>query len=211
MKKAIGLICLLMVSFSVFAQETGTYQLPPKEIMDLVLADPAPTISVDGKAKMMLLMGRSSYPEVEELGQAEMKLAGLRLNPNNFSPTRQNYIKSLKLREVRSGKEIKINGLPANLNALNPTWNPAESKIAFFNVTATGVDVHVIDVATAQAKKINTSKANLVLGNSLIWMDDATVMYKSNVNSAAALKSHSREPWKSCTKCYLSRFDQVTL
>jgi dipeptidyl aminopeptidase/acylaminoacyl peptidase len=194
MKKILGFIFLLCAAVSLFAQETGMYQLPPKEIADLVLADPAPTISVDSKAKMMLLMGRSSYPLVEELGQAEVKLAGLRLNPNNFSPTRQNYIKSLKLKEVKSGKEIKINGLPANLNALNPTWNPAESKIAFFNVTATGVDVHVIDVATAQAKKINTSKANLVLGNSLIWMDDAAVMYKSNVNSAAALKPRPITP-----------------
>jgi len=49
------------------------YQLPPKEIADLVLADPAPTISVDSKAKMMLLMGRSSYPLVEELGQVEVQ------------------------------------------------------------------------------------------------------------------------------------------
>ncbi|MFM1795277.1 MAG: hypothetical protein RL642_1662, partial [Bacteroidota bacterium] len=178
----------------VFAQETGSYQLPPKDIMDLVLADPAPTMSVDGKAKMMLLMGRSSYPLVEELGQAEVRLAGLRLNPNNFSPTRQNYIKSLKLKNIQEDKEIKINGLPVNLNALNPTWNPSESKIAFFNVSAVGVDVYVIDIATANAKKINTAKANLVLGGNLIWMDDATVMYKTNVNVAANLKPRPITP-----------------
>ena len=194
MKKILGLISFLMVSITLFAQETGSYQLPPKEIMELVLADPAPTISVDSKAKMMLLMGRSSYPSVEELGQAEVKLAGLRLNPINFSPTRQNYIKSLKLKEVKSGKEIKINGLPTNLNALNPTWNPAESKIAFFNVTISGVDVFVIDVATANSKKINTAKANLVLGGTLIWMDNSTVIYKTNFNVAANLKARPITP-----------------
>ena len=194
MKKVLSFLCLVCLAFTTYAQETGTYQLPPKDIMDLVLADPAPTISVDGKAKMMLLMGRSSYPMVEELGQAEVKLAGLRLNPSNFSPTRQNYIKSLKLKNIQSGKEININGLPANMNALNPTWNPSESKIAFFNVANAGVDVYVIDIATANCKKINTSKANLVLGGSLMWMDDATVLYKSNVNSAANLKARPVTP-----------------
>jgi dipeptidyl aminopeptidase/acylaminoacyl peptidase len=194
MKKILGFIFLLCASISVFAQETGMYQLPPKEIADLVLADPAPTISVDSKAKMMLLMGRSSYPLVEELGQVEVKLAGLRLNPLNFSPTRQNYIKSLKFKDVKSGKEVKIIGLPSNMNVVNPTWNPSETKIAFYNVNASGVDVYVIDVSSAVCKKINSSKANLILGAGLIWVDDASIIYKSNVNLASSLKSRPITP-----------------
>lgn len=194
MKKWLVVFCFVWISVSLFAQDAGVYQTPPKEIMELAMADPTPTISVDSKAGMMLIMGRSSYPLVEELGQAEVKIAGLRLNPINFSPTRQNYIKSLQLRNIKTGKDLAISGLPTNLNAINPSWSPSESKIAFYNVTATGVDVYVLDVATAACKKINTSKANIVLGSAITWLDDGTVMYKANVNAAASLKPRPITP-----------------
>jgi dipeptidyl aminopeptidase/acylaminoacyl peptidase len=194
MKKSIGVFCFLWLALAAVAQDASTYQLPPKEIMDLVLAEPTPSISVDSTAGMMLVMGRASYPVVEELGQAEVKLAGLRLNPLNFSATRQNYIKSLKLRNVKTGKDVSIAGLPANLNVLNPSWSPSETKIAFYNVTPNGVDVYVVDVNTATCKKINVVKANLVLGNSITWLDDATVLYKTNVHLASALKQRPITP-----------------
>ena len=89
------LVAILFVQFvSIsYAQDAINYQLPPKEIADLLLAKPTPTISVDSKAEWMLVVERNSYPTVEELGQPEVRLAGLRLNPNNFSPSRQSFIK----------------------------------------------------------------------------------------------------------------------
>ena len=178
MKKIIGSVTgffiLALLSINSFAQDA--YQVPPKEIADLLLAAPTPSISVDGNAKLLLVMERPSYPLVEELGQAEFKIAGLRLNPNNFSPTRQNYIKGMTIKIIASNKVVAIKGMPANLAALNPTWNPAENKIAFYNVSASAVDVYVIDLMTLNCQKINKTSANLILGASLVWLDDATVM-----------------------------------
>ena len=51
-----------MLFITVNAQEPTSYQKPSKEIADLLLAPPTPTISVDGKAQYMLLMERSLYP-----------------------------------------------------------------------------------------------------------------------------------------------------
>lgn len=194
MKKLIILVSFVVIGQSGIPQEGTAYQVPSKEIMELALVDPTPSVSVDSKAAVMLIIGRSSYPLVEELGQAEVKLAGLRLNPRNFSPTRQNYITSLRLQQLKSGKGMGIVGLPTPLHALSPTWSPAESKIAFYNVTPTGVDVHVIDVASAACKKINTKKVNLVLGSGIAWLDEATVLYKTSVNLAAALRPRPVTP-----------------
>ncbi len=198
MKKIIGSILgffvLVLLNLQTLAQEASVYQLPPKEIADLLLAPPTPTISVDGKAKHMLILERPSYPLVEELGQAEFKIAGLRLNPNNFSPTRQNYIKGMSIMDITTNKKLAIKGLPANLQALSPTWNPAENKIAFYNVTATAVDVYVIDLSSLTCQKINKTAANLILGTSLVWFDDTTVMYKVNVNTANALTKRPITP-----------------
>lgn len=76
------------------AQETGAYKVPPKEIADMLLAKPTPAVRVDSKGTWMLLSERNSYPGVEELGQPELKVAGLRLNPNNFAPSRQSFVNS---------------------------------------------------------------------------------------------------------------------
>ncbi len=189
-----GFLMLALLSLNVFAQDASAYQVPPKEIADLLLAAPTPSISVDGKAKHMLVMERPSYPLVEELGQAEFKIAGLRLNPNNFSPTRQNYIKGMTIKDIASNKALAIKGMPSTIAALSPTWNPSENKIAFYNVTATAVDVYVIDLNTLTCQKINKTAANLILGASLVWLDDATVMYKANVNSASALAKRPITP-----------------
>ena len=178
---------LALISLQTTSQVTSKYQLPPKDIADLLLAAPTPSISVDGKAKYMLVMERPSYPMVEELGQAEFKIAGLRLNPNNFSPTRQNYIKGLTIKDVGTNKTLLIKGMPASIAALSPTWNPSENKIAFYNVTANAVNVYVIDLTTLTCQKINKTAANLILGSSLVWLDDATLVYKVNTNLASAL------------------------
>lgn len=183
----LSLFFLALISLQTTAQVASNYQLPPKDIADLLLAAPTPSISLDGKAKYMLVMERPSYPMVEELGQAEFKIAGLRLNPNNFSPTRQNYIKGLTIKDIATGKTLLIKGLPANLAALSPSWNPSENKIAFYNVTANAVNVYVIDLTTLTCQKINKTAANLILGSSLVWLDDATLVYKVNTNLASTL------------------------
>ncbi|MFM6976361.1 MAG: alpha/beta hydrolase family protein [Sphingobacteriaceae bacterium] len=196
MKKFTSLFILfaaLLVNL-VSAQETTSYQLPPKEIADLLLAAPTPGVSVDGKGNFMLIMERTSNPTVEELGQPEFKIAGLRINPNNFAPSRLNFIKNFVLKNIKANKSYQVRGLPANLSALNPAWNPSDSKIAFFQVESDRVDVYVIDVATQTCIKVNQQAANLVLGSTLIWLDNETLIYKTNVNATSQLAKRPITP-----------------
>jgi Tol biopolymer transport system component len=190
----LSILAFALVCIQSFAQEATAYQLPPQQIADLLLAPPTPSISVDGKAKHMLIMERPSYPLVEELGQAEFKIAGLRLNPNNFSPTRQTYIKGMTIKDIATGKALVVKGLPVNIAALSPSWNPSENKIAFYNVSANAVDVYVIDLTTLTCQKINKTAANLILGGGLVWQDDATLVYKVNVNKANDLAKRPVTP-----------------
>ena len=194
MKKVIALLAFSMLLVYGKAQETAVYQKPSKDISDLLLAPPTPTISVDGKAQYMLVMERSFYPTVEELGQPEFKIAGLRINPNNFSLSRQNFIKKLSLQNIVTGKNITLAGMPNNVSALSPSWNPSENKIAFYNVTANAVDVWVIDIKTGTCSKINKSPVNIVLSSNIIWLDDATVLYKINTNNAAQMQKKPITP-----------------
>lgn len=169
------------------AQDAIGYQLPPKEIADLLLAKPTPNVNVDSKGEWMLLIERNSYPTVEELGQPEVKVAGLRINPANFSLSRQNFINNFTLKNLKTNKETVISGLPAGMLAGNVSWSPDEKKIAFTNNSSAGVDLYVIDIAAAKAIKVNKDALNTVIGGAYFWMNDNSLVYKIAVQNANAL------------------------
>src|ERR1041385_3294316 len=100
------------------AQPKG-YQLPPKDIASLLLAPLTPAVSVSRHAEWMLLSSRNSYPPVDELAQPELRIAGLRFNPQNFALSRQNFINGFTLKQLQSNKEYPITGLPSPLRAGN--------------------------------------------------------------------------------------------
>ena len=189
--KKLFLFLFLGYSFLAQAQTDAGYKLPPKDIADLLLAKPTPAVSLDSKAEWMLLSERNPYPTVEELGQPELRIAGLRLNPANFSPSRQIFVNNFRLKNIKTGKEFTVMGLPQNLLASSINWSPAEKKIAFLNTSADRVDLYVIDVATQKAMKINKQAVNNTLGGAFTWVDDNTVLYKATtaLPSAAPKKS----------------------
>jgi len=182
--------CLLIAgvctSFNASAQDAISYQTPPKEIADLLLAKPTPAVSIDGKAEWILFSERNSYPSVEELAMPEYRIAGLRLNPNNYSPSRQNYINNFSLKNIKTNQTAQVTGLPTPLYAGNISWNPAENKIAFTQTTQKGVDLYIIDVATKKAVKANKAFLNVVLGSGLTWLNDNTLIYRTVTQPASA-------------------------
>jgi len=183
------LFCLSLLFISVFsmAQESASYKLPPKEIADLLLAKPTPMVSIDHLGEWMLIMERESYPTVEELGQPELRVAGLRLNPNNYSPSRQNFINNLKLKHIADGKEYPIAGIPAGALISNTEWSPSEKKISFANTTAGKVDLYVIDIVKKIAVKINKMALVSTIGPVSQWVDDNTILYTAATKPAAML------------------------
>ena len=179
MMKKINLIFFLFVGFSAFAQENLTYQKPSAEILALADYERAPSVSMDSKKEYMLLSYRNTYKTLEDLSQEEMRLGGLRINPiTNISST-VTYINNLKIRKIKDKAEIQVNGLPKNALITNVSWSPNEKKIAFTNTTLTGVELWIIDVVSATAKKITADNLNANLGSPFNWMkDNETLLVK---------------------------------
>ncbi|MDQ7948365.1 MAG: prolyl oligopeptidase family serine peptidase, partial [Pedobacter sp.] len=179
MKKIILNFFLAALCVPALAQDAINYQTPPKAITDLLLAKPTPSVSIDSKAEWMLLSERNSYPSIEELAMPEYRIAGMRINPNNYSPSRQTFINNFSLKNIKTGKVSAVVGLPSPLYAGNVSWSPNETKIAFTNTTQNRVDLYLIDVATAKATKINKQPLNAILGNGgATWIDEGTVLYR---------------------------------
>lgn len=169
-----------------FNADDGGYKMPPKDIADMVLAKPTPNVSVDDKGVWMLFTESNSYPSVEELAKPELRIAGLRINPENYAPSRQNYINNIYLKNISTGKEYKISGLPSPLSATNVTWSPDDKKIAFVHTTKNRVDLYVVDIATQKATKINKGALNLVGTAAYQWYDNNSLLYRIALKPASA-------------------------
>lgn len=161
------------------------YQTPPKAIADLLLAKPTPSVSIDSKAEWILFSERSSYPSVEELARPEYRIAGLRINPANYAPSRQSFINNFQLKNIKNDKLFQVTGLPSPLYAGNISWSPSETKIAFTNTIRNSVDLYIIDVTAQKAVKINRQPLNAVLSSGISWIDDNTVLYRTAVRNAS--------------------------
>jgi hypothetical protein len=173
--------------------QDGGYTMPPKDIADMLLAKPTPGVSVDDKGEWMLFTEANSYPSVEELARPELKIAGLRINPANYAPSRQNFINNLTLRNISSGKDFKIAGLPMPLFAANISWSPDDKKIAFTHTTNSRVDLYMVDVVSQKAMKLNKAALNVIAGG-YQWYDNNTLLYRTAIKPATAAPAKPAVP-----------------
>jgi len=163
------------------AQYQITYKVPPSEIYDLIMAKAVPSASVDDAGKWMLLMERNTFPSVAELAEPELRIAGLRINPNNFAQSRMITLAGMSLKDMNTLQEYPIKGLPSNLRANSIQWSPSQNKIAFTNLTYNKVDLYIIDIATFTATRINQIPLNIVTGGTFAWIDDNSLVYKATI------------------------------
>lgn len=163
----------LFLSHTMLAQENITYQKPPKEILALTEFDRAPSVSMDSKKEYLLLSYRNTYKTLGELNEEEMKLAGLRINPTTNISSTVTYINNLKIRKIKDQDDIQVKGLPTNPRITNLSWSPDESKIAFTHTATNGVELWLMDVATATATKISNNYLNANIGNPISWFKDS--------------------------------------
>ncbi len=173
MKKLTSTFLFMTIGLSHnMAQENLSYQKPPQSILQLADYERAPQVSIDSKKIYMLLSYRSTYKTLDDLNQEEMSLGGLRINPVTNISTSINYINNLKVREVKAMEPVQVKGLPDNPRIAYVTWSPDESKIAFTNTSKTGVELWVLDMASAQATRLTEPVVNANLGNPFEWLGD---------------------------------------
>ncbi|RYY68484.1 MAG: S9 family peptidase [Chitinophagaceae bacterium] len=176
-------LCLTMATS--VAQDAGGYKKPPKALEEILMAKPTPGVSIDDKGEWMLFTEFNPYPTVEELARPEYRIAGLRINPNNFAPSRQTFINKVYLKNISSDRALPITGLPTPLSGGNVSWSPDDKKIAITHTTGSRVDLYVITVATQKAVKINKLALNTVVGD-ITWFDNNTLYYNAAPQSAAS-------------------------
>lgn len=163
MKKLL-LIYAIIIPIIIQAQDQPGYQVPPQPVADLVNAPQTPAVSMNSGGDWIALMERPGYISIEELAQPELRLAGLRINPRTNGPSRStNYI-GFTIKNIKENKVIKIQGMPENPLIQNVSWSPDGQKIAFTNMKTDGIELWILDLQSAKAKKVTNAIINAALG-----------------------------------------------
>jgi dipeptidyl aminopeptidase/acylaminoacyl peptidase len=181
MKKICGFLLILAFVFSSvrsIAQESLTYQVPPKEIIELVDAPVTPNVMVNPAGTLLLLVQGRDLPSIEDLASEEIRIAGMRIDPAVSGPSRQGYAVGITILEISGGKETVLSGLPEYPKIRNIRWSPDGSKFAFLHTEKNGLELWYADVATARAFQLTGPVVNDVMGNSFSWLsDNQTILY----------------------------------
>jgi dipeptidyl aminopeptidase/acylaminoacyl peptidase len=158
-KRAIVPLLLLLLAAS-FAVADDAYRMPPKAIVDLADAPPAPNM-LTGPGDWTVLAQTPALLSIADLAQPELKLAGQRFNPQTHDQTRAPYFVGLRLLNVATGEQKELRGLPSPLRARNVSWAPDGAHVAFTLVSENGVELWIGDVANGSASRLG----NVLLNN----------------------------------------------
>lgn len=194
MKKLFTAVLVFWVFASV-AQENLPYQRPPKELADLIEAPTTPAVTISPDHTWMFLLERSDYPSIEELSRPELRLAGIRINPDNFGPSRANYYIGLKAKKLSEGKEYEITDLPSPLLISNVSFSPDGKSVAFLQNGANKIELWVIDLSTLAARRLSNRAVSSVFRGSFDWLSDSKhILFTAVPESRKPLPEKSRVP-----------------
>ena len=141
-----------------------TYQTPSPAIADLVNLKPDPLMLFGPDRRMILLADRPSYPSIEDLREPKLKLAGRLINPHTFTPYGHRGYLNPKLRDVNTGEERHLTGLPKDTYCRYFNWSPAGTRIAFCLVTDTGLQLWSCDLGSLHCAPHGEATINNSLG-----------------------------------------------
>ncbi|MDR2275198.1 MAG: prolyl oligopeptidase family serine peptidase [Sphingobacterium sp.] len=162
---------LLILSLKTQAQENITFQKPTSEILALADFIRPPQIKISDDNNWMLFTYRSTYKSLEELGQEEMKLAGLRINPRTNMESSTVFYNKIGLKKI--GQEIEYTdfaGMPKMAALSNFAFSPDNKHLAFTNTNDTGTALFVLDLSTRKVKQLTAYNLNATLDAPFQWL-----------------------------------------
>jgi dipeptidyl aminopeptidase/acylaminoacyl peptidase len=158
------------------AQTALTYQKPPAAIEELLDAPLTPVVKPSPDHSTLLVQQIQSFPTIAEVAQPRYRLAGIRFNPATNGPSREVSIVKLWLQPVTGGAQQPIAGLPTTLKASHLAWSPDSKHVAFVQRETNALQLWVVDVAKASARRVGSFKLNAVLGAPCDWMADSEAL-----------------------------------
>lgn len=193
--KNVLIIGILLIAVPLAAQTNTGYQRPPEEIAKLVEAPLTPFVTLSPDKSFMAMLDRSDLPSIEDLSRPELRIAGLRINPDNFGPSRTNPFVGLKFKNLKDNKEHSVTGLPAELQISHFTFAPDSKKVSFLLTFPERIELWMVDLNTFGARQLSTHKINATYTNPVAWASGSDrLIFLAAANEGKQLAAKTRVP-----------------
>lgn len=191
MKKQLLFFSLFCLFTSHLFPQDMSFQLPPREIEELAMASPSPSVSFSQSNEWMLQLERSSYYSIEVLSQPELKLAGVRIDPHYYSPSRSRDYVSALFKNIQTLKSIPVTGLPASATIASYAWYPQKDQVLLFVREKGGIYLYTASVDEPRAVRMSNRKINATQGFKVEWLanDDFITLVVPNDRNHPPVKS----------------------
>jgi dipeptidyl aminopeptidase/acylaminoacyl peptidase len=170
------MLLLFLFAFSLTAQLDLPYQQPVPEILALADVPLPPRVMLSHTVDLAVMIYRPAYQSIEELSQPEMRLAGLRISPRTTASSRLRYVDRLGVLTLSSGEERIVTGLPEKPRLAYFTWSPDQKRLAFTHTGEAGLELWVLDLDTARARRLTPDLLSGALGMPFTWFSDGSAI-----------------------------------
>ncbi|MDD2279082.1 MAG: prolyl oligopeptidase family serine peptidase [Bacteroidales bacterium] len=159
------------------SQETTRYMEPAKELLEIIDAPATPSLGVNPTKTHALLASPQEMPDIADMAQPELRLAGTRINPKNFGDSKPFFWNSLSLQRIDSNESYPISGLPEDGNIRFFRWSPNGEKLAIVVYKKTTIELWVADTERGVAKKWASDLNSAIMGVPIEWAPDSKTIY----------------------------------
>lgn len=178
------LLITILLPITLEAQENSRYMKPAKELLEIIDAPLTPSLSINSTKTHVALAYPQDMPNIKELAQPELRLAGIRINPENFGASKPRYWSKITLRGIDEKDEYPITGLPENGNIRLFRWSPDGTKIAIVTYLPQTIELWVANVADGKAKRWATNLNDALVSTPIDWTPDSkSILYTSRILS----------------------------
>ncbi|MGH9393709.1 MAG: S9 family peptidase, partial [Terriglobales bacterium] len=158
------LLAASVAAGSLAAQAVVKYQQPTAAILKVMEAPRPPRVLASPMRDYLLLLDAVPNPEIADLAQPMLRIAGIRIDPATNGLHATARVKDFRLQRIQDGSVRAIAFPAAIVHATAPFWSPDGRSFAFTNITSKGIQLWVGDSASAAIHQVPGIRLNAVLG-----------------------------------------------
>lgn len=179
---------LVLAGWTAPPEAKRVYQPAPKAMGNPARVNPLPRVSLSPDGKHLLLAQGPRFDRLAMMSRPVLDLAGVLINPADYSTAHARIFESFKLIRMADRKEIAV-PLPSGPKRFGlPVWSPDGRHFAFLRYPGGLVELFVSD--TKKVWQLKGVRVNAAFGRPFSWMNNGTLLCQT----VASLGSPPRRP-----------------
>ncbi|WP_299796240.1 prolyl oligopeptidase family serine peptidase [uncultured Shewanella sp.] len=164
-----------LIAFFSHSAMSAQYQRPSQPLQQIVEQSKKVSTRLSDNKQWLAILTPESYIDIQSLARKELKLAGLRLSPEQLLPSRIKYrYRQLELVNLEddSDKPDTITP-PAGMSIAKVQFSPDSRFLSYIGISNHGADLYLYEIATRKSRKLNKVRLNASMGLKYQWLHNS--------------------------------------